>query len=175
MICRDKAALDREAARSILARALATDYYSKGRETPYRSVPRKILAEEYLEHDGDLVDYKFFCFNGEPKVVKIDYDRSSAHHANYYDIDMNLLPFFKKSSKPDVPRHFEKPDNYAAMVEMAKKLSADMPFVRIDLYNVDGKIYFGEMTFFPSSGFEPLTDPAWDEKLGSWITLPEKR
>lgn len=171
IVCTDKDVFDLFSAKKILEKSLNVNYYLMGRETPYKYVKRKIFAEAYLEHDEDLLDYKFFCFNGEPKVLKIDYDRSTKHHANYYDVDMNLLPFFKKSSKPEVPRVFEKPVGYDRMLEIARTLSHRIPFVRIDLYNLSGKIYFGEITFFPSSGFEPLTDDEWDAKLGSWIDL----
>lgn len=172
IICKDKDSFDRVSAQKRLGRSLKQNYYLMGRETPYKKVRRKVFAEVYLDHREDLVDYKFFCFGGEPKVLKIDYDRDTNHHANYYDIDMQLLPFFKKSSKPEVPRTFEKPKKYDEMVDIARTLSKGIPFVRIDLYNIDGKIYFGEMTFFPSSGFEPLTDSNWDRILGSWIELP---
>ncbi len=175
IVCEDKKKLDIKQTRLMLKKALSTNYYWRGREKPYKDVSRKILAEEYIEHEGDLVDYKFFCFGGTPKMVKIDYDRSTKHHANYYDIEMNLLPFFKKSSQPEFTKEFHAPENYSKMVEIARILSTDIPFVRVDLYNVDGRIFFGEMTFFPSSGFEPLTDDYWDVKIGSWLHLPEKR
>lgn len=174
LLCKDKFSFDFDAAKRMLNKALKSNYYLMGRESPYKYVKRKVFAEAFLEHDDDLVDYKFFCFNGEPKVLKIDYDRETRHHANYYDADMHLLPFYKKSSRPDNPKEFIKPANYDRMIGIARTLSKNIPFVRIDLYNLNGKIYFGEITFFPSSGFEPLTDPDWDYKLGSWITLPNK-
>lgn len=172
LLCKNKDSFDFDKAKHVLNKALKSNYYLMGREMPYKYVKRKVFAEAFLEHEDDLVDYKFFCFNGEPKVLKIDYDRETKHHANYYDADMQLLPFYKKSSRPDNPKKFVKPENYDKMLAIARALSKNIPFVRVDLYNLNGKIYFGEITFFPSSGFEPLTDPDWDYKLGSWIHLP---
>ncbi len=177
VVCEDKSSLDKDAVRKKLAKALKYNYYLAGRETPYKYVNRKIFAEKFIQNDGlgELLDYKFFCFNGEPKIIKVDFGRATGHHANYYDMEMNLLPFGVVTSHPVYSRHFDKPANFDRMVEIAKDLSKGIPFVRIDLYNLNGKIYFGEITFFPTSGFNPFTDPAWDLRLGEWLELPEKK
>ena len=175
VVCSDKSALDKEKTRKILGKALRTNYYLTGREKPYKYVERRIFAEQFLQNEGinELLDYKFFCFDGVPRITKIDYGRAVAHHANYYDMDMNLLPFGVVTSHP-TDRVFTKPDNFGEMVDIAKKLSAGIPFVRVDLYDVGGKIYFGELTFYPTSGFNPFTDYNWDLRLGEWLKLPPK-
>ena len=119
----------------------------------------------------DLRDYKFFCFNGTVKCFKIDFDRFSNHRANYYDLDMNQLPFGEVVCPPDYNRTFDKPQNFEQMVAFAEQLSKDEPFMRVDFYNIGGKIYFGELTFFPAAGFGSFVPAEWDETLGSWIDL----
>ena len=118
----------------------------------------------------ELKDYKFFCFNGNPYCLKIDFDRFVGHRANYYD--MNLLPFGEACFMPDFDKELEKPKNFEKMVEIVKKLSENIPFARIDLYNSNGKIYFGELTFYHFSGMTPFVPKDWDYKFGEWIQLP---
>jgi hypothetical protein len=122
-------------------------------------------------NDSEAIkDYKFFCFNGEPKFFKVDFGRFVEHHANYYDLNWNLLDIGETSLLP-VPEHVEnKPENFDDMVRIAGKLSAGMPFLRVDLYNVNGRIYFGETTFFPASGLLPFVPDSADFTLGKLIT-----
>jgi len=176
VVCPDKSALDHDEARRVMGRALRTNYYLRGREKPYKYVEHRIFAEQFLQDDSmsELLDYKFFCFDGEPRVFKINFDKDTEFHANYYDMDMNLLPFGEVMPAP-APRIFTKPDNYDKMVEIVRTLSAGFPFVRVDLYNVGGKIYFGELTLYPTSGFGPFNDLGWDLKLGGWLKLPPKK
>ncbi len=176
VICRDKSLFDAEKARQVMARLLKGNYYLVGRETPYRYVKRKIFAEKLLEmpNGGELLDYKFFCFAGRPEFVKVNFNKDAVFQANYYDMDMNLLPFGEVGHDPDYSREFVKPENFDTMIEIASKLSVGIPFVRIDLYNVDGRIFFGEITFYPTSGFEPFNDNDWDIRLGNMIQLPKK-
>ena len=131
--------------------------------------------EKYIvdESGYELKDYKFFCFNGEPKFVQIDFDRYSNHRRNVYDINWNLLDLQIKFPKGH-DRVFPKPKNYDEMVEISRKLSQGIPHVRIDLYNVNGKIYFGEITFFHGSGMEVFTPLEWDYKFGEYIKLPRE-
>lgn len=122
----------------------------------------------------DLPDYKFFCFGGTPRIIQLDFDRISDHKKNLYSIEWDLLPFsFNYPSHPEC--HFDKPSKLDEMVELARKLSKDLPFSRIDFYWVNGKILFGEITFFPASGLGLFNPPKWDTILGDWISLPEKR
>lgn len=174
IVCTDKTVFNFEEAKAKLNKALRNNYYLMGREKPYKYVKRKVLAESFLEHSGDLLDYKFFCFNGEPKFFKIDFGRNYRHQSIYFDMNREKLPFYKISEKSDNTDYFLEPKHFARMVEIASLLSKNIPFVRVDLYNIEGRIFFGEITFYPSSGFEPLSDPEWDLRLGSWINLPNK-
>lgn len=119
----------------------------------------------------DLKDYKFFCFNGKVKCFKIDYGRFTEHRANYYSPEGILLPFGEKKCPPNYEHHETMPHNLAEMMCIAEKLSSGHAFLRVDLYNVSGKIYFGELTFFPDSGMGAFTDAEWDFKFGEWINL----
>jgi hypothetical protein len=123
----------------------------------------------------ELRDYKLFCFNGKVKCFKIDFDRFINHHANYYDINRNLLPFGEVACPPCFDRKIETPCNLQLMVDHAEKLADGIPFVRVDFYEVDTKVYFGETTFYPAAGFGCFTDEKCDYKLGKWIKLPKKK
>lgn len=173
-ICHNKSHFDKEGAKRHLAKSLKADIYRSLREWPYKNVPRRIIAEELLETSGntDLYDYKFFCFNGKVEYFKIDFGRFKEHHANYYDCNGNLMPF-GEADLPPVPEHqLEMPDNLADMITIAETLSKEFTFIRIDLYNLSGRIYFGEMTFYPASGLGPFTSPEWNLKMGDLIKIP---
>lgn len=172
IICRNNKCFDKVNARLLLEASLNSDIYTLWREWPYKNVNRKILAEPLIPtKDGDLRDYKFFCFNGEPKFLKVDFGRFIEHHANYYDLQWNLLPF-GEAVFPPVESHQEKrPENFDKMVEIAKELSAGHKFLRVDLYNVEGKIYFGELTFYPASGMGRFTSEEWERKVGDMLNL----
>ena len=175
VICKDKGKLDKKTAVGKLRKCLNSKYYLRTREWPYMNVKPRIIAEQYMEDESgyELKDYKFFCFNGVVKCLKVDYNRYIDHHANYYDRDMNLLPFGEVVCTPDFNHVIEKPKNLEKMIELAEKLSKGMPFLRVDFYNISGKIYFGELTFFPASGMGKFTSEEWDYTLGSWIKLPK--
>lgn len=172
VVCKDKNRFNIDEARKRLRKSLDSDIYMFYREWPYKNVPKKIIAEEYVEsEDGDLRDYKFFCFNGEPKFLKVDFGRFVEHHANYYDLEWNLLPF-EESDVPRDPKHQEiQPDDFEKMVDFARKLSQGHRFLRVDLYNVNGRIYFGELTFYPASGLGTFNPQEWDWNLGDMIQL----
>lgn len=175
-ICQDKSKMDVGQVKKELWKGLKQDYYLTGREWPYKNVKRKIIAEKYMEDDAvhELRDYKFFCFNGRCKCFKVDFNRFVEHRANYYDPQGHLLDFGEKICPPDSTKNIVLPENLAEMISLAEKLSVGFPFLRVDLYDVNGKIYFGELTFFPASGFGEFTSEEWDERLGSWIKLPKK-
>lgn len=175
VICKDKKRLDVEAARKKINRCLKKNFYWLGREWPYKNVKPRIIAEKYMEDTGtgELRDYKFFCFGGQARCAKIDFDRFIEHHANYFDIEGNLLPFGEESYPPDENRVINFPENMPTMVRLSEILSKETPFLRADFYDVNGDVYFGELTFFPYSGFEKFTNDDWDYQLGSWIKLPE--
>lgn len=177
VICSDKSSFDYEKAKAKLNRGINSNLFWHGREWPYKDLPPRIIAEQYLEdeHLKDLRDYKLFCFNGVCRCFKVDFDRFSDHRANYFDTDKNLLKFGEKVCLPDFDRSIDVPDAINDMMVLAEKLSKDIPFLRVDFYYANGRIYFGELTFFPASGFGPFVPEEWDNTLGSWITLPEKK
>ena len=176
VICTDKESLDKDAAAQRLNSSLKTSIYTHLREWPYKNVKPRILAEKFMvDESGHLRDYKFYCFNGEPKVFLVATDRFSAHgtYFDYFDMDGNNLPFSQGGENNPVTPAL--PSNFEEMKSIARKLSKGIPHVRIDLYCIEGKVYFGEYTFFDSSGFEKFTPQEWDETLGGWLTLPAKR
>ena len=138
----------------------------------YLIINGEIKPLEDCASDGsELKDYKFFCFDGKVKFFKIDFGRFVEHHANYYTPNGVFLPFGEKSLEP-VPEHKEvMPQNLKEMIAMAETLSAGHPFLRVDLYNIQGKIYFGELTFYPASGLLPFVPDEWDGKLGEMINF----
>ena len=176
IVCKDKRKFDKEAALVKLTTSLTSDLFKKFREWPYKNVPKRIIAEKFMqvenaEEGSDLKDYKFFCFNGKVRFFKIDFDRFVEHHANYYSPDGKLLPF-GEADLPPVPSHVENmPENLAEMIQLAEKLSVEQSFLRVDFYNINGLIYFGELTFYPASGMGTFTDENIDLQLGSYLKL----
>ena len=175
VICRGKSSFGMQAMVRKLNKSLKQDIYKRLREWPYKNVKKQIIAEPLLK-DGfeDLVDYKFFCFNGKVRCFKIDFDRFSIHRANYYDKNGNLLKFGEADFPPDYDREINLPSNIKEMIAVAETLAAGFAFIRVDLYNVQGQIYFGEMTFYPASGLGRFTPEEWDYKMGEWLELPSK-
>ena len=178
LICRDKRALDREKARRRIAQSLQQNFYYHNREWPYKDVRPRIIAEAYMEDasTSELRDYKFFCFGGEPKMLFVASDRQTAGEEtkfDFFDMDYNHLDL--RNGHPNAAVPPEKPAQFGLMRELAQKLSQGIPHVRVDLYEVNGRVYFGEMTFYHWSGMVPFEPPEWDERLGSWIRLPEKQ
>jgi hypothetical protein len=171
---KDKNKFDRESARNKLEKCLKTNFYYWGREWPYKNVKPRIIAEKYMEDDrtNDLKDYKFFCFNGQVKCFKIDFDRFIKHHANYYDADGNRLLLGEVDCPPDFERAIDVSDNLDLMQDLAEKLSVNTPFLRADFYDVNGQVYFGELTFYPASGFGKFIYDNNDKMLGQWLKLP---
>lgn len=175
VICKDKSIFDINSAKSKLQHSLDSDIYKNFREWPYKNVFKRIIAEKYMTEaeSGELKDYKFFCFNGKVKVLKIDFDRFIGHRANYFDREFNIMPFGEECCMPDFTKNLKKPDNFEDMLSIAEKLSENIPFVRVDLYNSNGKIYFGETTFFPAAGMGKFIPEEWDYKIGEWLNLEQ--
>lgn len=177
VVCKDKQTLDVHAAKKKLAHFLQRNYYDYNREWPYKNVKHRIIAEAYMEdtHQGELRDYKFFTFGGEPKVLYIAQGRGKGEPtvADFFDMEFNHLPFTIDHDMAPVPP--EKPVNFELMKRLAAKLSEGTPQLRVDFYEVDGKVYFGEMTFFHCSGLAPFHPEQWDQTFGEWVTLPPKR
>ena len=174
IICKDKSLLNINKAKRKLNKCLKHNYYYNGREWPYKNVKPRILVEPYFENkqDQELRDYKFFCFNGQAKIFKIDFNRATNHQANYYDLNGNLLHFGEVAYPPDFKKKIPLPKNLNRMIKLAETLSKDTLFLRVDFYEVDNKIYLGELTFYPMAGFGKFTDEKWDKILGDWIQLP---
>jgi hypothetical protein len=179
VLCTAKETFDIASAKEKLEKRLKINYYFRGREWAYKNIPPRIIAEKYMtEGDGTgLKDYKFFCFNGEPKLIKFctrNYTATGMGRPSvaFFNLDWTELPFTVGYEK--VTSKIENPENFNVMVEICKNLSAGIPFVRVDLYNIRGQIYFGEMTFYPSGGNHKFNPPEWDAVLGTWLKLPEK-
>ena len=176
VIVRDKKELDKKAARRKIEHCLGRNYYMNSREWPYKNVRPRIIAEQFMINDSgeELQDYKFMCFNGKVKCCFVCSDRFSAEglHITILDRDWNVLPFHRHYHPPK--SGLEKPAQYDEMLRLAEQLSKDIPFVRVDLYEINGKIYFGELTFFPGSGLEKFEPESGDYTLGSWIALPNR-
>lgn len=177
IVCRDKNSLDISKAKKKLQYHMKRNYYTRNREWPYKNVPHRIIAESYMEDSKqkELRDYKFFTFGGEPRVLYIAQGRGNQREtvADFFDMDFNHLPFTIDHDMAMVPP--EKPINFELMKALAAKLSAGTPQLRVDFYEVDGKVYFGEMTFFHCSGMAPFHPEQWDRIFGDWVTLPPKR
>lgn len=175
VICSDKQKFDRRAARKKLEKSLRRNFYWFGREPQYKGIKPKIFAEQYMtdESGRELKDYKFFCFGGVAKCYKVDYNRFSSHRANYFTTDGELMKLGEKKCPPDFSKSNLAPANLQKMIEIAEQLSDGYSFLRTDFYDVNGKIYFGELTFFPASGFGEFIFEGNDELLGSWLKLPE--
>lgn len=173
VIVKDKATLNINEAKEKIESSLKNNYYYSGREWPYKNVKPRIIVEELLKVDN-LEDYKLMCFNGECKCSFVCTDRyeQTGLRVTFFDRNWNKLPFSRHY--PSSTKKIEKPSNYDEMVRIAETLSKNIPFVRVDLYNIDGKIYFGELTFYPGSGFEEFEPEEWDYKLGELIKLPER-
>ncbi len=177
VICTDKASFDIEAAKKKIEGSMKAKYYYHGREWPYKSVKPRIIAEQFMEDSTtkDLRDYKFFAFKGEAKLLFIATERQekdSETKFDFFDMEFNHLDF--RNGHPNADVTPTKPQNFDKMKELTEKLSVGIPHVRVDFYDVNGKVYFGELTFSHWSGLMPFEPHEWDEILGSWITLPEK-
>lgn len=176
ILCRDKEGLNKDKVIKKLNKCLSCDYYKLSREWPYKFVPHRIIAEKFIEVGqelNDLPDYKFFCFDGVVKALFVATERGSGDvKFDYFDENWNHLDLIQEHpmSGKDIPM----PDNFEKMKELASSLSKGLPHVRIDLYNVDGRIYFGEYTFFHHGGVIPFHPDKWDYIFGSWISLPNK-
>lgn len=177
IFCRDKAKLDKKAARETLEAGLKRNQFYLSREWPYKNVPPRIICEHFLidAKTINIPDYKFFCFDGEIKAFLINSDRhaDSETKTNFYYPDWTLMPI-RDMDYPTNPEPDEKPLHFDKMVELAKILSAGLPHVRVDFNYVNDKIYFGEMTFYHCGGRKPFVPAEYNDLFGSWITLPEK-
>ena len=174
--CKDKSKFSISDAFRELKESYNKSSYSRTREWPYKNVQRRVFAEEFVnDSNEELRDYKFFCFNGKVKCYKVDFNRQVDHRANYFDLAGHMLPYGEAMCPPDFAANIHIPENIQEMIALAEKLAKDIPFVRIDFYNVDGKIYFGEITFYPASGMSKwVGDVDVDAVWGEQIVFPRR-
>lgn len=171
-ICKNKNTIDKDEVNRKLNGWLLEDFYLEKREYHYKDIERKIICEKYMEDDSfdTLLDYKFFCINGEVYMIQVDFDRFTDHRRNIYDVDWNLLDVeisFPKDTQRSVPR----PVQLDKMIEFAEKLSKEFREVRVDFYLINGKIYFGEMTFFSGAGFSKYNPQSFEAEMGKKLSL----
>lgn len=181
VVCTDKSKLDRLSVKRRLENSLKSSVYPKSREWPYKYVKPLILAEQFMSDDsefnkGGLSDYKFTCFNGIADNVMVCTDRATGETKFYfYDRDWNLMPLNVRGKNADPSFKLPKPDCMDEMFEIAGKLSEGIPFLRVDLYCINNRPFFGETTFFPASGFDPNILPETEKYFGDKIILPNKK
>lgn len=174
IICNDINKFDKKKARQLLNSSMKYSADLLQGEWVYKGIKPRIIAEKLIsdKETGELKDYNFFCFNGKVRFFKVDFNRFIGHHANYYDINGHLMPFGESICRPEPNFIINLPHNLAEMISLAEKLSSGHTFLRVDFYNVNGIIYFGETTFYPNSGFGEFEPKEWDLKIGKMLELP---
>lgn len=174
IICNDINKFDKKKARQLLNSSMKYSADLLQGEWVYKGIKPRIIAEKLIsdKETGELKDYNFFCFNGKVRFFKVDFNRFIGHHANYYDINGHLMPFGESICPPEPNFIINLPHNLAEMISLAEKLSSGHTFLRVDFYNVNGIIYFGETTFYPNSGFGEFEPKEWDLKIGKMLELP---
>lgn len=177
IICKDKNILNIKSSKKLINKCLKNKFYYSGREWPYKNVKPRIIVEKYMENNSgeEIIDYKLFCFNGVPRIILVCSERFSSKNMceTWFDEDWNYLDITENNHRTD--KTIKCPINFDEMKILARKLSDGIPFLRCDFYEVNEKIYFGELTFFPASGFEKFEPNEWDKKLGDMLELPKER
>lgn len=173
VICTDKAKLNYRKTKRKIEKSLKNNYYWQNREWPYKDVKPRIIVEKYMvdESGYELKDYKFFCFNGKVKFMKIDFDRKNGHRANYYNEKFEIQKFGEEVCMPNYEIKFKKPKNFEKMINFAEKLSKGISFLRVDFYNINGNVFFGEITFYPNAGFGRFVPEKYDKEIGKLLKL----
>ncbi len=174
-IIKDKAAMDHEALRKFFEGRLALNAFVLGREFPYRDIKPRIFAETYMisQGDVDIRDYKFLCFDGSPKLMYIITDRSNGGQKDFYDMDFSHVDI--TAVYPQATHTPTRPGSFETMKAFAAKLSQDFPFIRIDFFEINGTLHFGEFTFYDDGGFWPKQPEEWEYRMGSWIDLDSQK
>ncbi len=174
VICSDRSAFNKRKAKRVLSKFLKRDYFLQWREYPYKDIPKKIIAEEFLSPDKNgLTDYKVHCFNGEPRLILVCSERFSEKGLteDFYTESWEHLDI-KRPGVPQAAEHADKPVQLDEMLSLARVLSKGIPFVRIDFYIVNNSVLFSEFTFYPASGLTNFEPCEWDKTIGDWLTLP---
>src|SRR5699024_3533309 len=156
---------------------LKTNYFWKNREWVYKDIKPRIICEKFLNEDNasSLTDYKFYCFNGVPMYCQVINDRYDGGTIDFFDTEWNHMEFTGLQNMPHANKKIKKPEKYNQMLEISRELSQRFPFVRVDFFYVNKKIYFGELTFFPRSGFGEFRPLEWDQSIGELLELPPKQ
>ncbi len=172
-VVEDKSKINHAEMKEFLENRLRMNAFSFGREYPYKDVKPCIMCEQYMEaKDGKGInDYKFFCFDGEPKIMFVATDRAVDVKFDFYDMDFNHLDIY--NIHPNADHAIEKPKAFEQMKDICRKLTKGMRFVRLDLYEIDGKVYFGEYTFFHGGGFYLFSPEQWEQRLGQWLRIKD--
>jgi hypothetical protein len=174
-ICKDKSKINYEKLKKEINSWLNRKYYWVHREWPYKNIKPRIICEKYMvdESGVELKDYKFFCFNGEPKIIQVISERKNGqYYINHFDLEWNRVEIRRKNHKENKTLFSKKPNELEKMITISKELCKSMLFARIDLYATEKGVYFGEITFFPASGYMGFEDERANYLLGSWIRLP---
>lgn len=175
VVCKDKSSFNAANARKKLARSLKRNFFYEKREWPYKNVPPRIIAEEYIEDaSGELRDYKFFCFDGEPKFMFIASDRFGDDETKFDFFDMDFNPIPVKNGHPNSKDLPAKPELFGQMIDLARRLSRGLTHVRVDFYEAGNQIFFGEMTLYHWSGLVAFDPVEYDYRFGSLINIPYK-
>lgn len=172
VVCNNKSMLNLNAVKRKINKCLKRNYYYNNREWPYKNVKPRIIVEKYMEDNQakELIDYKVMCFSGKAKMIFTCTERfGDGLKVTFFDLDWNKLPFTRHY--PASKKVIKKPKNFKKMIELSETLSHGITFVRMDWYEINGKLYFGEYTFFPGNGMEEFEPEKWDEKIGEWIDL----
>ena len=176
-ICKDKSIWNKSVAKEKLEKSLKRNYYYAGREWPYKNVQPRILAEKFMSNHGkDLIDFKVHNFNGIPKVILVCAERFSdeQYTQDFFDCEWNHLPV-KRPKAPNATMKMQKPACLQEMLEISRILSKNIPFLRTDFYIIEDRLYIGELTFSPASGFIPFEPESFDYELGSYLKLPNSK
>lgn len=179
VICEDKTKFDIELAKKKINKSLSRNYYYYTREWPYKNIKPRIICEEYMidEIYGELKDYKLMCFNGKVEHIFVCLNRNSSTGLNIdiYDKGWRLLPFERPTTPNSIEKNNKKPVNFEKMINYAEKLSKGIPFLRVDFYEINDRLFFGELTFYPGSGFEKFRPNNYDRVLGDLLHLPKEK
>lgn len=173
VICRDKNSFNKADAKVKLEASMHCDIYKSLREWPYKNVPKRIIAEKYIEDEsGFLRDYKVMCFNGQPKLIQMHMGRfNGIHTQDFYDCNWQKMNNINQKGCINSDVVLSKPLCIDKMLDMSSKLSDGLPQIRVDWYIIGANIYFGELTFFDAGGFDDFIPESLNEVIGSWVEL----
>lgn len=177
VIVKNKNKIDYDEIKRKIENKLKVNYYYSGREWPYKNVKPRIIVEKYMEDkkENEIKDYKFFCFNGEPKIMYVsDNSHTNNQHSCFFNMNYKKINI-KRKDYQEFKETPKKPIKFEKMINLSRILSNGIPHVRVDWYEINGKLYFGELTLYTCSGFIPFENEEWDYKIGEMLKLPEKK